>query len=126
MKKVIEFGLEKEELKKYLEECLAEENINFQIKVEDRWTEQYKNASEYYKVYCLYVNDNFDKVEQFIKDFENAKIISDDVEELKYAEEEEEKDNRFKIFTIKNFVKYFYIALLIIAIIIIIAAKLSE
>ena len=126
MKKVIEFGLEKEELKKYLEECLTEENINFQIKIEDRWTEQYKNASEYYKVYCLYVNDNFDKVEQYIKDFENAKIISDDVEELKYAEEEEEKDNRFKIFTIKNFVKYFYIALLIIAIIIIIAAKLSE
>ena len=126
MKKIIEFGLEKEELKKYLEECLTEENINFQIKIEDRWTEQYKNASEYYKVYCLYVNDNFDKVEQFIKDFENAKIISDDVEELKYAEEEEEKDNRFKIFTIKNFVKYFYIALLIIAIIIIIAAKLSE
>ena len=56
MEKAIEFNISKEELKKYLEECLREENIEYEIKIEDRWIENYKNPSKYYQVYCLYVN----------------------------------------------------------------------
>ncbi|MCI8760177.1 MAG: hypothetical protein HFJ34_03515 [Clostridia bacterium] len=43
MEKAIEFNISKEELKKYLEECLTEENIEYEIKMKDRWIENYKN-----------------------------------------------------------------------------------
>lgn len=103
MEKAIEFNIVEEEIKKYLEECLKEENIDYEIRIEDRWIQQYKQASKYYQVYCLYVNDNnLDKVKQFVKDYENAIIITDDIEEFKNVEEEE-NDNKFKIFTRKNF-----------------------
>ena len=126
MEKAIEFNIGKEELKKYLEECLTEENIDYEIRVEDRWTQQYKNASKYYQVYCLYVsNNNLDKVKQFIKDFDNATIITDDIEEFKNVEEEE-NDNKFKMFTIKNFLKYYWCAIIIIGILIIIGIKLAS
>mgnify|MGYP004441971531 FL=1 len=58
MVKVIEFNTEREELKKYLEECLKEENVYYEMKIEERWLERYKEASKYYQVYCLYVNEN--------------------------------------------------------------------
>lgn len=126
MEKVIEFNIVEEELKKYLEECLAEEKINYEIKIEDRWTQKFKEASKYYQVYCLYVNNNnLEKVKQIIKDFENATIITDDIEELKNVEEEEE-DNRFKIFTQKNFLKYSWGALIIIGTLIVIGIKFSS
>ena len=84
MVKVIEFNTEREELKKYLEEWLKEENVYYEMKIEERWLERYKEASKYYQVYCLYVNENnLDKVKQFIKDYENATIITDGIEELK-------------------------------------------
>lgn len=123
MEKAIEFNIENEEIKKYLEECLTEENIDYEIKIEDRWIQQYKEASKYYQVYCLYVsNNNLDKVKKFIKDFENATIITDDIEELKNVEDEE-KDNRLKIFSIRNFLKYYWFAIIIIGILIIIGIK---
>lgn len=126
MEKAIEFNIEKEELKKYLEECLAEENIDYEMKIEDRWIQKYKEASKYYQVYCLYVNNNnLDKVKQFIKDFENGTIIIDDIEEFKNIEDEE-NNNRFKIFTQKNFLKYYWIAIIIIGILIIIGIKFSS
>lgn len=126
MEKAIEFNIGKEELKKYLEECLTEENIDYEIKIEDRWIQKYKVASKYYQVYCLYVNNNnLDKVEQFIKDFENGTIITDDIEEFKNVEDEED-DNKFKIFTKKNFLKYYWGAIIIIGILIIIGIKFAS
>ena len=126
MEKAIEFNIGKEELKKYLEECLTEENIDYEIKIEDRWIQKYKEASKYYQVYCLYVNNNnLDKVEQFIKDFENGTIITDDIEEFKNVEDEED-DNKFKIFTKKNFLKYYWGAIIIIGILIIIGIKFAS
>lgn len=41
MEKAIEFDIGKEELKKYLEKCLTEENIDYEIKIEDRWIQKY-------------------------------------------------------------------------------------
>ena len=35
MVKVIEFNTEREELKKYLEECLKEENVYYEMKIEE-------------------------------------------------------------------------------------------
>ena len=106
MEKATEFDIGKEELKKYLEKCLSEENIEYEIKIEDRWIQKYKEASKYYQAYCLYVSsNNLDKVKQFIKDFENGTIITDDIEEFKNVEDEE-NDRKFKIFTRKNFLKY--------------------
>ena len=126
MEKAIEFNIGKEELKKYLEECLTDENIDYEIRTEDRWTMQHKNPSKYYQVYCLYVsNNNLDKVKQFIKDFDNATIITDDIEEFKNVEEEED-DNKFKIFTIKTFLKYYWCAIIIIGILIIIGIKFAS
>ena len=125
MKKAIEFNIVEEEIKKYLEECLKEENIDYEIRIEDRWNQRYKQASKYYQVYCLYVNDNnLDKVKQFIKDYENATIITNDIEEFKNVEEEE-NDNKFKIFTQKNFLKYYFGAIIIIGILIIIGIKFA-
>ena len=119
MEKVIEFNVTREELKEYLEECLREENIEYEIKVEDRWSQHYKDASKYYQVYCLYVNNSsLNKVKQFIEDFDNATVVTDDIEELKNVEEE--TDNRFKIFTKKNFLKYYWCAIIIIGLLIII------
>ena len=125
MEKAIEFNIGEEELKKYLEECLTEENIAYEIKIEDRWIQKYKEASKYYQVYCLYVNNNnLDKVKQFIKDFENGTIITEGIEEFKNVEDEE--DNRFKIFTKKNFWKYYWGAIIIIGILIIIGIKFAS
>ena len=122
MEKIIEINIGETELKKYLEECLTEENIEYEIKIEDRWIQRYKNASEYYQVYCLYVKkNNIDKVKQFIKDFENGTIITDDIEEFRNVEEK--NDNKFKIFTLKNFRKYYWGAIFIIGILIIIGIK---
>lgn len=123
MKKVVEFKISEESFKKYLEECLNEEKINYEIKLEERWIQKFKSASKYYQVYCLYVNDSdIDKVLKFIDDFENGDIVSDGVEELN----EEEENNEEKIsnkFTIKSFLKYYWLALLIIGILIIIGSK---
>lgn len=126
MEKVIEFNVDREDLKKYIEECLTEENIDYEIKMEDRWIEKYEQASKYYKVYCLYVNNsNLEKVEKIVKDFQNATIVTDDVEEFRNIEEEDD-DNRFKIFTKKNFLKYYYGAIIIIGILIIIGIKFID
>ena len=125
MEKAIEFEIKNESLKAYLEECLKEDNIDYEIKIEDRWIQKYKEASKFYQVYCLYVNsDKLDKVKKYINDFENGTIITDGIEELENAEEEK-VDNRFKIFTIKNFLKYYWIAIILIGILIIIGAKFS-
>jgi len=95
------------------------------MKIEERWLERYKEASKYYQVYCLYVNENnLDKVKQFIKDYENATIITDGIEELKNIEGEKD-DNRFKIFTKKKFLKYYYVAMIIVGILIIMAIKFT-
>lgn len=40
MVKVIEFNTEREELKKYLEEWLKEENVYYEMKIEERWLER--------------------------------------------------------------------------------------
>ncbi len=67
MEKAIEFNIGKEELKKYLEECLTEENIDYEIKIEDRWIQLYKEACKYYHVYCIYFNYIYlVKLKQFI------------------------------------------------------------
>ena len=108
-----------------IEECLKEENVYYEMKIEERWLERYKEASKYYQVYCLYVNENnLDKVKQFIKDYENATIITDGIEELKNIEGEKD-DNRFKIFTKKKFLKYYYVAMIIVGILIIMAIKFT-
>lgn len=126
MEKAVEFEIKNEILKEYLEECLKENNIDYQIKIEDRWIQKYKDASKYYQVYCLYVNrDKIDKVKQFITEFENGTIITDGIEELENVEEEK-IDNRFKFFTFKNFLKYYWIAIIIIAILIIIGVKFTS
>ena len=89
MKKAIEFEIKNENLKEYLVECLKEDNIDYEIKIEDRWIQKYKEASKYYQVYSLYVNsDKLDKVKQFITEFENGTIITDGIEELENVEEE--------------------------------------
>ncbi len=125
MEKAIEFEIKNESLKTYLEECLKEDNIDYEIKIEDRWIQKYKEASKFYQVYCLYVNsDKLEKVKQYINDFENGTIITDGIEELENAEEEK-VDNKFKIFTIKNFLKYYWIAIILIGILIIIGVKFS-
>ena len=119
MEKVIEFNIKRNDLKEYLEECLREENIEYEIKIEDRWIQRYKNASKYYQVYSLYVNNSsLNKVKQFIEDFNNAEVVTENIEELKNAEEE--TDNKFKIFTMKNFLKYYWCAIILMGLLIII------
>ena len=123
MEKVIEFNIEEEEFKKYLEECLTQENISYEIKIEDRWIQKFKNPSKYYQVFCLYVNNNdFDNVKHFIKDYENGTIITDNIEELKNIEDEE-NNNDSKLFTKKSFLKYYWGAIIVIGILLIIGIK---
>ncbi len=128
MEKIAEFNTENEILKKYLEESLSEKDIKYEIKLEERWTQNYIDVSKYYKVYCLYVNsDNINQAKQIIEDFEKAKIITDDIEELKNEEHENSEENlKNKIFTKKNFLKYYWGAILIIAILIIIGLKFTS
>ena len=125
MEKAIEFEIENESLKEYLEECLNEDNIDYEIKIEDRWIQKYKEASKYYQVYCLYVNsDKLDKVKQFISEFENGTIITEGIEELENVEEEK-SDTKFKLFSLKNFLKYYWIAIILVGILIIIGVKFT-
>mgnify|MGYP004512766029 FL=1 len=124
MEKAIEFEIENESLKEYLEECLKEDNINYEIKIEERWIQKYKEASKYYQVYCLYVNSvQIDNVKKYIKDYQNGKIITEGIEELENVEDDI-IDNKFKIFTYKNFLKYYWIILILIGIVIVIGIKL--
>lgn len=125
MKKAIEFDIKDEELKKYIEDCLKESNIEYELKIEDRWVQKFKQASKYYQVYCLYVNsNNLNKVNKLISDYKNGTIIIDDIEELKETEDDK-TDNRFKFFTLKNFLKYYWIALIVIGILMIIGMKFT-
>lgn len=55
MEKAIEFEIENESLKEYLEECLKEDNINYEIKIEERWIQKYKEASKYYHRFIVYM-----------------------------------------------------------------------
>lgn len=128
MEKATEFNIDQTSLKEYLEECLTEQNINYEIKIEDRWIQQYKNASKYYQVYCIYVDhNNLDKVNKLLNDFKNATIITDNIEELKDIENEEENDkNIFKFFTLKNFLKLYWLAIIIMGILIVIGLKFSS
>ena len=122
MEKAIEFEIKNESLKEYLERCLKEDNIDYEIKIEERWVQKYKEASEYYQVYCVYVNSTqIDNVKKYIKDYENGTIITDGIEELENAEEE--KNTKFKIFTFKNFFKYYWMILILIGILIVIGIK---
>ena len=124
MEKAIEFEIENESLKEYLEESLKEDNINYEIKIEERWIQKYKEASKYYQVYCLYVNSvQIDNVKKYIKDYQNGKIITEGIEELENVEDDI-IDNKFKIFTYKNFLKYYWIILILIGIVIVIGIKL--
>lgn len=126
MEKAIEFNIKNNELKKYLEECLTEENIDYEIKIEDKWLQKYEEASQYYQVYCLYVNsNNLEKIERFMEDFKNGSIITEGIEEFSNIDEKE-NDDRFKIFTFKNFLKYYWIAIIIMGILIIIGARFAS
>ena len=126
MEKVIEFNIEDSESKKYLEEYLREENIEYELTIEDRWLQKYKSASTFYQVYCLYVNKkDINKIEKFLEDLKNATIITDGIEELECEEDDEEDNNKFSFFTRKNFLKYTYGALIIIVILIIIGIKIT-
>ena len=125
MEKVIEFVDENNRLKKYLEECLLEEKIYYEIKIEERWTKNYKQASKYYQVYCLYVNkDKLERVDEIIKEYENGDIITEGIEELDSIEDEK-YNNKFKIFTLKNFLKYYWIILIVIGLLIVIGMKIK-
>ena len=65
MEKAIELNIKDEELKKYFEERLKEENIEYEINIEDKWIEKYKDPSKFYQVYCIYVNsNNIEKVKE--------------------------------------------------------------
>lgn len=124
MEKIVEFDLKNKELKQYLEKCLTEENIEYELKIEEKWIQVFHNPSHYYQVYSVYVNsDKRDRVEKIINNFENGVIITDGIKELENAEAEEE-NNFLKKFTVKNFIKYFFGALIIIGILIIVVSKL--
>lgn len=125
MEKIVEFDLKNKELKQYLEKCLTEENIEYELKIEEKWIQGFHNPSHYYQVYSVYVNsDKRDRVEKIINNFENGIIITDSIKELENAEDEEE-NNLLKKFTVKNFIKYFFGVLIIIGILIIIVSKLT-
>ena len=120
MERAIEFNKENEELKKYFEDCLKDANIDYLIKVEDRWIEHYHNPSEFYQAYCIYVNStDTEKIKQFMRDYENATIITDEIEELQNINEEENEEISEK-FTFKNLLNSFWIFLIIIGIVTII------
>ena len=92
MDKIFEFKVQDERMKKYLEECLAEDKIEYEIKIEDRWLSRARGMSERYQVYCLYANsDKLDTIKQYVKDFENGEVITDGIEELENADEEKSK-----------------------------------
>lgn len=123
MEKIAEFSLKDEEFKQYIEQCLTEENIDYEIKIEEKWIQGYHNPSQYYQVCSVYVNsDSLDKVEKIKKDFENATIVTDGIEELENAEDEEE-NNFFNKFTAKNCIKYCILPFIIVGIIIIIGVS---
>ncbi len=125
MEKIVEFDLKNKELKQYLEKCLKEENIEYELKIEEKWIQSFHNPSHYYQVYSVYVNsDKRERVEKIINNFENGVIITDGIKELENAEVEEE-NNLLKKFTVKNFIKYFFGVLIIIGILIIIVSKLT-
>ena len=125
MEKVIEFNLKEKQLKEYIEESLKEKNINYDMKVEDRWIQRYYDASKYYQVYCLYVDKNYlNEVKNIIRNFNEAVIVKKDIEELQEENEDNKDDNKYKFFTIKNFLKCYWILLIIIATVIIILSKI--
>ena len=90
------------------------------------WIQRYKDASKYYQVYCIYVNGNdLDKTKKYIEDYENGIIITDGIEEFKDIKDEE-NDDRFRIFSIKKFLKFYWLAIVIIGILIISGIKLTQ
>ena len=115
MDKIFEFNVQDERMKKYLEECMTEDKIEYEFKVEDRWYPRVKGSVNHYQVYCLYANsDKLDIIKQYVKDFENGEIITDGIEELENSEEEKNKKN--KIFIIKKILAYIFVAMFAITI----------
>ena len=94
MDKIFEFNIQDERMKKYLEECMTEDKIEYEFKVEDRWYPRVKGSVNHYQVYCLYANsDKLDIIKQYVKDFENGEVITDGIEELENEDEEKNKKN---------------------------------
>ena len=123
MEKVIEFNLNDNALKNYLVECLEEKNITYEIKIEDRWIQKFKNPSQFYQVYCLYVKkEDLTSVEEIINNYKNAEIITDDIEELKDIENEE--DDYSKDATKRSLFKFYLAAIVLLGILIIIGINL--
>ena len=76
-------------------------------------------------MYCLYVNkDKLERVDEIIKEYENGDIITEGIEELDSIEDEK-YNNKFKIFTLKNFLKYYWIILIVIGLLIVIGMKIK-
>lgn len=124
MEKAIELNIKDEELKKYFEDRLKEDNIKYEINIEDRWIQKYKDASKFYQVYCIYVtSNNVEKVKQFMKDFENGTIVTEGIEEFQNIDEEENIETSSS-FTIIDLLKFFGGAIILIGIAIIIGANL--
>ena len=114
MDKIFEFNVQDERLKKYLEDCLTEDKIEYEFKVEDRWLYSNKGQSEHYQVHCLYANnEKLDIIKQYVKDFENGEIITEGIDELENADEE--KNKKSKIFIVKKIVAYIFTAMFAIA-----------
>ena len=127
MNKIFEFNIQDERMKKYLEECMTEDKIEYEFKVENRWYDRFDrlNNRQVYKnnqVYCLYANnDKYDKIKQYVKDFENGEIITDGIDELENADEEKSK----KILNLNKILAYISATMILIALFAAIIAMLS-
>ena len=123
MDKIFEFNVQDERLKKYLEDCLTEDKIEYEFKVEDRWYPRVKGSVNHYQVYCLYANnEKIDIIKQYVKDFENGEIIIDGIEELENADEEKNK----KILNLNKILAYISVSMMLIVFLVAIIVMLLQ
>ena len=100
---ICEFDKEAKGTMEWLFKLLEEEKIEYKIKLKDTWEGIGRNARRRTYVLVFVQKDYKEKVESYIKEYNNPRnIVYEEVEELRNAQIEEEEDGEYKLSSISS------------------------
>lgn len=100
---ICEFDKEAKGTMEWLFKLLEEEKIEYKIKLKDTWEGIGKYARRRTYVLVFVQKDYKEKVESYIKEYNNPRnIVYEEVEELRNANIEEEEDGEYKLSSISR------------------------
>lgn len=100
---ICEFDQKAKGTMEWLFKLLEEEKIEYKIKLKDTWEGIGKNARRRTYVLVFVQKDYKEKVESYIKEYNNPRnIVYEEAEELRNAHIDEEEDGEYKLSSISR------------------------